>query len=373
MPSLRQPDVRLQTALSLFVVWVAVSGFAERGAVYAQEAESFWDNSLSEISTLIPGKLAIPQFDSKTLGGRLFWGDVRFFRGYRIQHNVLTGHYRLLDPFDVRRKAGSREECDRALEEIILEKQLEPMTGTAVVVIHGIARSSKSMTKMCRELEKAGYVVVNFDYPSTRLPLAQSTSYLSQTLASLEGVEKVHFACWSMGGLLVRSYLRDYAEQRDPRVGRMVMMGTPNQGAELATLLQKNFAFRFVFGPAGQELIAHPDGPVKSLPVPDFEFGIIAGARGNERGWNPFIPGDDDGTVSVESTRLEGASDFLVVKALHSFICLQPETIEAVKNFFETGAFREDGERDPVLKLTSDVDQSETVDPLGENSQDRSA
>ncbi|MEW4487835.1 hypothetical protein AB1L42_07110 [Thalassoglobus sp. JC818] len=370
MVSFPQLGVRLKTALLLSLLWITVSCFTEHGTVFAQETESFWGDSLPEISTLIPGKLQMPQFDSKTLGGRLFWGDVRFFRGYRIQQNVLTEHYRLLDPFDVRRMSGSREDCERALEEIIVEKQLEPMSGTAVVVIHGIARSSKSMTKMCRGLEEAGYLVVNFDYPSTRLPLAQSTAYLSQTLASLEGVERIHFACWSMGGLLVRSYLRDYEEERDPRIGRMVMMGTPNQGAELATLLQKNLAFRVVFGPAGQELIAHPEGPVNSLPVPDFDFGIIAGARGNDRGWNPFIPGDDDGTVSVESTRLVGARDFLIVKALHSFICLQPETIEAVKNFFETGAFREDGERDPVLQLTSDLDQSETVDQSGEIIQD---
>ena len=36
----------------------------------------------------------------KTLGGRQFWGDVHYFRGWRIQQNVFTKHYRLLDPGD---------------------------------------------------------------------------------------------------------------------------------------------------------------------------------------------------------------------------------------------------------------------------------
>ncbi|HEX6986064.1 MAG TPA: hypothetical protein VF170_11850, partial [Planctomycetaceae bacterium] len=29
-----------------------------------------------------------------TLGGRIFWGDVLHFRGWRVQENVVTGHFR---------------------------------------------------------------------------------------------------------------------------------------------------------------------------------------------------------------------------------------------------------------------------------------
>ncbi len=53
-----------------------------------------------------------------TLGGRQFWGDVFYFRGYRIQKNVFTGHFRLLDPRDNRQAWGTREQCQLALEEI---------------------------------------------------------------------------------------------------------------------------------------------------------------------------------------------------------------------------------------------------------------
>ncbi len=83
----------------------------------------------------------------KTLGGRQFWGDVRFFRGWRIQRHVLSGHYRLLDPQDVRRAWGSLAECEATLQAERDRLQLPPMSGTAVVALHGILRSSKSGTR----------------------------------------------------------------------------------------------------------------------------------------------------------------------------------------------------------------------------------
>lgn len=303
-------------------------------------------------------KIVLPklQIDTKTFGGRQFWGDVKFFRGYRIQQNVLTGHYRLLDAKDVRRMWGSLKDCEEKLSAIAKEKQLKPMSGKAVILLHGIGRSSKSMSTMAAALEAEGYTAVNMDYPSTRIKLHDSAEYLDQMIKSLDGIDEINFVCWSMGGLLVRAYLQNHAADRDPRIKRMVMMGTPNRGAEMANLLKTNAAYKLVFGPAGQQLVVDPDGTIAGLPVPDFEFAIIAGARGNDAGWNPFIPGDDDGTVSVESTKLPAARDFMTVNSLHSFISSNEESIAAVKRFFATGAFREDGMREPV-ELEPEVQQ----------------
>jgi pimeloyl-ACP methyl ester carboxylesterase len=295
--------------------------------------------------------------DMKTLGGRQFWGDVHFFRGWRIQQNVLTGHYRLLDPDDVRRAWGTQEACRNALEEARREQQLPPMSGPAVVLVHGIVRSSKSFGPLRKRLEEEGYTVVGFEYPSTRMSIDQSAEYLRQTLNSLEGIEQIDFVVHSMGGLLVRHALnRDETSGEklgdgpgiDPRIRRMVMMGVPNQGARMANLLQQNVLFRWIFGPAGQQLVEDPEGFIASLSTPPFEFAIIAGARGHQTGWNPLMPGDDDGTVAVESTRLPGASDFITVPALHSFIMWHPEAIDATIRFLNTGSLHADGHRDPI-------------------------
>ena len=313
------------------------------------------EKSTDQTWSLMPQKSFGMQIDFQTLGGRQFWGDVKFFQGYRIQQNVFTKHYRLLDANDVRRMWGSLEECEAKLQAIAAENNLKPMSGKAVILIHGIARSSKTMNPMARAMAQEGYNVVNFEYPSTRVTMSESAEYLHKTISSLEGIEQIDFVCWSMGGLLVRSYLQNHADDRDPRIHRMVMLGTPNHGAELANILRNNFAFKLIMGPAGQELVSDEGGTIAKLPVPDFEFAVIAGGRGTKNGWNPLIPGDDDATVSIECTRLVGAKDFMTVPALHSFIPSNEEAIAASKRFFETGALRESGETQPIFDKTTET------------------
>ena len=72
----------------------------------------------------------------KTLGGRQFWGDVHHFQGWRIQQNVFTKHFRLIDPDDVRHSHGSLDECQSTLTKIVEEQNLPPMDGPAVILIH---------------------------------------------------------------------------------------------------------------------------------------------------------------------------------------------------------------------------------------------
>jgi hypothetical protein len=98
-----------------------------------------------------------PNLRLPTLGGRQFWGDVCYLRGWRIQHHVLTGHYRLLDPDDVRRAWGTEAACRSELQRVRKAHGLTPDTGKVVVVVHGIIRSSKSFSRMRVALERDGY------------------------------------------------------------------------------------------------------------------------------------------------------------------------------------------------------------------------
>jgi pimeloyl-ACP methyl ester carboxylesterase len=303
-----------------------MSRSAEEAHSPKQSKNSAWDNVM------------------KTLGGRQFWGDVKFFRGWRIQQNVFTEHYRLLDPKDNRHAYGSLDTCRDKLEEIKVKQKLPPMSGKAAIEIHGITKSSKTYYAMRPALEKAGYLVVPFDYPSTRIDIPKAADYLDRVIHSLDGIDRIDLVVHSMGGLVVRSW---YEDHDDPRIKRLVMLGTPNRGAELADMLKKNAAFRLILGPAGQQLVTGDDGTIAQLPVPPCEFGIIAGGRGAE-GYNPLVAGDNDLIVSVESTRLVGAADFLMVRALHTFMLSNPEAIEATVRFLDTGHFRKNGSRHPI-------------------------
>ncbi|MGZ0164632.1 MAG: esterase/lipase family protein [Planctomycetales bacterium] len=290
-------------------------------------------------------KLSQVNVPMKTLGGRQLWGDVHFFQGWTIQQNVLTGHFRLLDPRDVRHAWGSFDVCKEKLDQIRDERKLPAMKGEAVVLLHGIFRSSKAMSRVQDRLEKDGYLVVPFDYPSTRVDIAASAKMLGQVVESLEGVEKISFVTHSLGGLVVRSWL---GQGGDERARCLVMMGTPNKGAEVADILRNWHLYRLILGPAGQQLVADQSGDIAKLPIPEIPFSVIAGGKGTTDGYNPLIPGDDDGLVAASSAYLGGAEDSMTLPVLHSFLPFNAAVIDAVSLYLKTGAFREDGVQRPV-------------------------
>ncbi len=294
---------------------------------------------------------------TKTLGGGQFWGDVRFVRGWRMQQNVFTGHFRLLDPADVRRGWGTREACDEQLDGLIEAGKIKPMSGTAVILLHGAIRSSKSMNQMAEVMRKEGYTVVPFDYPSTRVGIDQSADFLQQVIERLVGIKTIHFVTHSMGGLVVRSWSGRY---EDRRIGRLVMLGVPNRGAWMAERVQGNLLFRILYGPAGQQLGSDPEGFIAKLATPRFEFAVIAGQAGKPGGYNPLVPGDDDGTVAISSTRLPGATDFAAIRGLHSFLMNQPQVIDWTRRFLKSGHLRKNGRRQPIPRETEGADKSET-------------
>lgn len=321
---------------------VIVAALALNASSPVRADERSGDNNTARETVDVPSRWNLPM---KTLGGRQFWGDVRFFYDWRIQHCVLDDHYRLLDGNDVRHAWGTLEACERRLAEIRIEQKLPPMSGRAVIFVHGIVRSSKSFDPMKAKLADAGYQVFGFDYPSTRVEIPEAAGYVRKCVDSLEGITEINFVVHSMGGLVVRSSM---AEGTDPRIRRMVMLGVPNLGAQMANILQKNTLYRILYGPAGQQLVKDPGGLIAGLPTPVCEFALISGARGTPNGYNPLIPGDDDGTVSLDSTRLPGACDCMTVNALHSSMMRNAAVIEATERFLTTGALRESGETEPV-------------------------
>ncbi len=295
----------------------------------------------------------------KTLGGLQFWADVHFFHDWRIQWNVLRDTYRLLDGKNYQYASGTFEQCLQELQRIRQSRGLPPMSGKAVVLVHGLVRSSRSMSPMREAFQEAGYQVFSFGYPSTQVRIAEAADLLARAVGSLEGMEEVNFVAHSMGGLVVRAFL---AKHKDKRVRRMVMLGVPNLGAHLADRLKGLKLYRAIFGPAGQELVTDPDGFIAKLPPPPCEFAVIAGARGKPEGFNPLVPGDDDGTVAVSSTRLPGAADFMTVYCLHSFLMYSDEVIAASVRFVQTGALRESGRRDPIRAVKNgQVEQAESA------------
>ncbi len=274
-----------------------------------------------------------------TLGGKQLWGDVHVHCGYRIQRHVWTRHHRLLDPADVRLAFGTYEHCGDTLDRLCAQRDLRVQSRHLVLLLHGIFRSKDAWGPMVRALRADGYEAHAINYPSTRQSLEEHAEQVSELLSRARDVDTVSFVTHSMGGIVARVLLARQDEwRRRVAVNRLVMIATPNQGAEMATRLDDVTPLRLITGPALSQIRSDV---ASRLPVPDVRFGIVAGARGDGRGYNPLLPGDDDMTVSVASTVLEGAEDTLTVAAVHTFILIHPEVIRATLRFLRTGRFAE--------------------------------
>lgn len=296
----------------------------------------------------------------KTLGGKQFWSDVFWLHGWRIQCNAVSQHYRLLDSRNARRAWGTYEECEAAFEEL---RKSAPQTDafpkmgrTVVVLLHGLGRSHDAMRKLATFLreQQNGWNVASLSYASGRLSIDEHAANLQRVLSSLEqeGVQEIYFVAHSLGNLVIRRYLgiqqtNDSKKVPAPEIKRIVMLGPPNQGSKMASMLKRNPLFRMLAGKSGQQ-IASLSELKKEFPTPSCEFAIIAGGRGKEAGRNPVLDGDDDLVVSVEETKLPGARDFLVVPSLHTFIMNDSKAQQATLSFLEHGYFVSEEERKPI-------------------------
>ena len=282
------------------------------------------------------GKLNFP---ISTFGGKQFWGDVFLQRSWRIQENVLTGHFRLLDPDDVRRAWGTYEGCRVAFEEARVREGIRPRSDRVIVLLHGLGRSKASFSDLRRALEDDGYEVADINYPSTRRSLREHAEAIATVLGRIEGAHTVSFVTHSLGGIVVRDLLSlERPWQESVKLERVIMLAPPSRGSAIAEELKDWLPYRIATGDVGQVLT--PEG-VARLPLPPCEFGIIAGTLGSAQKLNPLLDGDNDGVVTVEETRLPGAADFLVLRASHTFLMQNGACIDATRNFLKTGRFRQ--------------------------------
>ena len=219
------------------------------------------------------------------------------------------------------------------------QSQKNRIEDECVILLHGLARSSNSFTKMEQELESIGYHVINVDYPSRKQTIETlSNHYISKAIIECKAkkARKIHFVTHSMGGILVRHYLSLHTLDE---LGHIVMLSPPNQGSEVVDKLLNFPGFYALNGPAGQQLSTSNESLPNTLGPVDYPVGIITGNKSINLILSMLIPGDDDGKVSIERAKLEGMADFLVVPHTHPMIMRSDEVIKQTMNFLQKGAF----------------------------------
>lgn len=219
--------------------------------------------------------------------------------------------------------------------------------GECVVLLHGLARTAASMETLAEALQAQGFLVANIDYPSREKPIAELAAGTVQEgvdQCRTGGAARIHFVTHSLGGILVRVFLRDKVI---PDLGRVVMLAPPNQGSRVVDEFSQVPGFDLLNGPAGAQLGTDAQSVPRHLGPATFEVGIIAG----DVSVNPILSTafnePNDGKVAVADTRLEGMKDFLVVHHSHPFIMASDEVIEQTAYFLKHGRFHRPDETAP--------------------------
>lgn len=322
-----------------------------------------------------------------TLGGTQFWTDQLVYDGWRIQRNVKFGQHRLLSPKDRVAKSGTYADCRQhftATKTAATNSGSDkPKSKTVLVTLHGLGRTRKAMSSIGQYVaEKGEFDWINFGYASTRTDIASHAKALRHVLQEFvalrvalrasdevpgreieaKPIEQIEFlfVAHSLGNIVVRRMLNDIQnESIQPstkpnelptpkpswRLGRMVMLGPPNQGSAMATLLKKSSVFALLAGTSGKDLGAEWNKLQKSLATPACDFAIIAGGKSNGKGYNPLLSGDDDLVVRVEETKLADAKDFAVIPSIHTYLMDRKETHEMTLRFLQHGSLKASSDR----------------------------
>ena len=204
-----------------------------------------------------------------------------------------------------------------------------------VVLLHGLARSARAMNSLQQAFFEQGYAVLNINYPSTEFPIEiLAEQHVHSEMKRLQSCPKVHFVTHSMGGIVLRYYLQQH---NLANMGRVVMLSPPNQGSELVDKLGDIALFKWLNGPAGNQLSTAANSMPNQLGAVQFELAVVTGDRSFNPLYSWLIPGEDDGKVGVARARVNGMKTFKVVPKTHTFIMQSKSVIQIVMQFIKMG------------------------------------
>ncbi len=187
------------------------------------------------------------------------------------------------------------------------------------------------MALLGRRLRAAGYSILRFSYPSIIETIENNTDLLHRFLADIEDSE-IHFVAHSLGGLLVRNLSVKYP---DDVQGRVVTLGTPHQGSQVAETMSRSRIGSLLLGKGIKSLLVKlPDG--KHNP----EIGVIAGNKPLGSGMLFVrLKKPHDGTVQLSETKFKKMTDYRVVATNHMGLLFSREVVKEVTTFLKSGGF----------------------------------
>ena len=210
-----------------------------------------------------------------------------------------------------------------------------------VVCVHGFWSHGTGMYLIKRRLEREyGFRAHLFSYRSVHGTLDANAAALARFISDL-GVDGMHLVGHSLGGVLA---LRMLANDADALPGRVVCLGSPLTGSRAAEILGAQEWAENIIGrslPAG--VIDEAANEWASHVSEQRDIGVIAGTvpLGFGRLFAKFNE-DNDGTVAVSETRIDGAKDHLVLPVSHKGMLVSSDVADQTGSFLKRGEFLRD-------------------------------
>ncbi|MHB8414384.1 MAG: esterase/lipase family protein [Acidiferrobacteraceae bacterium] len=201
-----------------------------------------------------------------------------------------------------------------------------------MVLLPGLWTPGWAMIVLARRLDRLGFTPRVFTYPTVRRDLCQNAALLARYLDRIPET-RVHLVGFSLGGLVIRAFVRDFGAVR---IHRAVMMGTPNAGSEVARRVGR---WRMIRPLLGRGIAMLLEGVPAQWAWSEVELGLIAGVVHRRGRIHSGEPVPNDGLVSVDEVWLDGAQDRIVVPASHSGLLFSKGVAERVACFLHTGCF----------------------------------
>lgn len=281
------------------------------------------------------------KFTFFTLGGMQLWEDLFFYQGWRIQKNCITGKYRLLDAWDIRRESGTLLRCQNSFIRYIEIYQLLRPKEKAVLFLHGFCGTKDSFKKMITPFESAGYTTIALNYPSTRRSFHNLVEQIEFLLKNLKDIKEINFVVYGFGGLILRKmFSKSSPWKRKFKIGRIVAIDVPNRGCGIGEAINRSLFLKKIFGPATE--IYDSDFVDTLAPFPkNADIGVITT-------WNPILrlissilPQKwKENFASPKDSHIDNAKEILPVKYFHLNPCKNKKLITYCINFIKNNKFK---------------------------------
>jgi pimeloyl-ACP methyl ester carboxylesterase len=189
-----------------------------------------------------------------------------------------------------------------------------------------------------RRLEREyGMRVSLFSYPSVRGTLDENAAALANFIRE-SGRDHAHLIGHSLGGVLA---LRMHANYQDSLPGRVVCLGSPLTGSRAASFMNEIEWAEEIIGRSVPDAMIHQTANDWAAEIAQQrDIGVIAGNV--PLGFGRLVANfdeDNDGTVSVSETQLEGAKDHIVMPVSHKGMLVSADVADQSAAFIRRGKF----------------------------------